>query len=640
MAFRVTMGMADVAPPINPDLKIVHVAGDSKCPFFRKARDVVNALSILFPAKYKLIVHEFPTRDEFRAFIADRKVQLADARAHRHTSSPFVCFGADFENDPATCTYLGGGDDVVAFAQKLFSGGADAAPLATMAGDGFATPNEYDYDLVVIGGGSGGLAASKEAAKLGARVAVLDYVKPSTQGTRWGLGGTCVNVGCIPKKLMHQASILGELINHDAPHFGWGPAGAAADGSSTVASAPLVQHSWDVMVGEVQRYIKSLNFKYRVALRDANVKYINGLGELLSDHEIKVTEFKGKDKTPKEKTITTARVLIATGGRPTPLACPGGEHAITSDDLFSLPNAPGKTCVIGAGYVSLECGGFLTALGFDTTILVRSILLRGFDRECCDKIGAYMQKQGTKIVMGVTPSSIEKMPDGKLRVTYSDGNSDVFDTVLAAVGRTADTAGLNLAAAGVVASKNGKFETEFEQTNVPNVYAIGDVLLGKPELTPIAIQAGILLARRLFGSSSEAMDYKNVATAVFTPLEYGAVGLSEEEAIAKYGEAGVEVYHAPFVPLEWSLTPERETDAFPCFCKIICNKGESEKVLGMHYLGPNAGEVIQGYGAAVKRGVTYQDIMDTVGIHPTTAEVFTTLTVTKSSGQAVDVAGC
>jgi len=630
------MSMADVPPPIDPDLKIFHIAGDSKCPFFRKARDVTNALSLLFPAKYKLVKHEFPTRDEFRAFIADRKVQLADARAHNHTSSPFVCFGSDFENDPASCTYLGGCDAVVAFAQKLFGGGGDAAPMAAMAADGFAAPNEYDYDLVVIGGGSGGLAASKEAAKLGARVAVLDYVKPSPQGSQWGLGGTCVNVGCIPKKLMHQASILGELINHDARHFGWGPAGgAAAEGES-----PLVQHSWDVMVSEVQRYIKSLNFKYRVALRDADVKYINGLGEFVSPHEIKVTEFKGKAKTPKEKVISTARVLIATGGRPTHLACPGGEHAITSDDLFSLTTAPGKTCVVGAGYVALECGGFLNALGFDTTILVRSILLRGFDRECCDKIGNYMQKQGTKIIMGVTPASIEKMPDGKLNVTFSDGNSDVFDTVLAAVGRTADTATINLQAAGVVAGKNGKFDTQFEQTNVPHIYAIGDVLLGKPELTPVAIQAGILLAQRLFDSSSEAMDYKNVATAVFTPLEYGAVGLSEEEAISKYGEAGIEVFYSPFVPLEWSLTPERETDSFPCFCKIIADKGDNNKVLGMHYLGPNAGEVIQGYGTAVKRGVTYRDIMDTVGIHPTTAEVFTTLTVSKSSGKVAEVAGC
>lgn len=294
------------------------------------------------------MVHEFPTRDEFRAFIADRKGQLADGRAHGHTSSPFVCFGLDFEQDPSSCTYLGGGDDVVAFAQKLFSGGGAAAPLASMAGDGFTTPNEFDFDLVVIGGGSGGLAASKEAANLGARVAVLDYVKPSPQGSQWGLGGTCVNVGCIPKKLMHQASILGELINHDARHFGWGAAGdgAAADGA---AAAPLVQHSWEVMVTEIQRYIKSLNFKYRVALRDANVKYINGLGEFASAHEIKVTEFKGKDKTPKEKVITAARVLIATGGRPTPLECPGAEHAITSDDLFSLDRAPGKTCVVGGG---------------------------------------------------------------------------------------------------------------------------------------------------------------------------------------------------------------------------------------------------------------------------------------------------
>jgi thioredoxin reductase (NADPH) len=241
----------------------------------------------------------------------------------------------------------------------------------------------------------------------------------------------------------------------------------------------------------------------------------------------------------------------------------------------------------------------LTALGCDTTVLCRSMLLRGFDRECCDKIGAYMEHGGTKILRGLTPASLAKPAggSGQILVTFSDGTSDSFDTVIAAVGRTADTHALNLAAVGAAASaRNGKFATELEQTNVPHVYAIGDVLQDKPELTPVAIQAGVLLAQRLFGGGQDAMEYEKVATAVFTPLEYGAVGLSEEAA----AEAcrSTEVFHSSFAPLEWSLSHERAVDQFPAFVKVVCDKsGGGDKatwpVLGMHYLGPNAGEVIQ-----------------------------------------------
>jgi thioredoxin reductase (NADPH) len=443
---------------------------------------------------------------------------------------------------------------------------------------------------------------------------------------------------------MHQSSILGELVTSDAAKFGWvaGGAGAAADGGGK--AAPLAAtHNWEIMVDQVQRYIKSLNFQYRVALRDADVKYINGLGEFSGPHSVKVTEFKGKAKTPKEKTLTAARFLVATGGRPTALSCPGAEFAITSDDIFSLKTSPRKTCFVGAGYVSLECAGFLTALGCDTTVLVRSILLRGFDRECCEKIEGFMAKSGTKILKGVTPAGIEKQADGRLKVTLSDGSADVYDTVVAAVGRTADTAGLNLGAVGVEASpRNAKLDTVHEQTHVPHVYAIGDVLQGKPELTPVAIQAGVLLARRLFDGKTVTMEYSKVATAVFTPLEYGAVGLSEDEAMEKYGgTCGVEVYHQTFVPLEWSLSMEhRGTDSHPAFIKVVCNKNDCNRVLGMHYLGPNAGEVIQGYAVGLKKNICFCDLMDTVGIHPTTSEWFTTVNVTKSSGASVAAAGC
>jgi thioredoxin reductase (NADPH) len=274
-----------------------------------------------------------------------------------------------------------------------------------------------------------------------------------------------------------QAALLGENAS-DMPAFGW-----------TVQRGP---HSWEALKENVQNHIRSLNFGYRVQLRDKNVTYLNKLGKFLGPHELECTDKKGKTAV-----VTAARFVVAVGGRPQPLECPGAEHAITSDDLFSLERPPGKTCVVGAGYVALECAGFLTALGYSVTVLVRSILLRGFDRECCDKIGAYMREHGTNLITGVTPTTVEKLESGQLLVRFSDGNSDVFDTVLSARGRYADTPALAPEAAGLAVNpRSGKFDCQAEQTNVPHIYAIGDVIHGKPELTPVAIQAGQLLARR------------------------------------------------------------------------------------------------------------------------------------------------
>lgn len=221
--------------------------------------------------------------------------------------------------------------------------------------------------------GLAGLACAQAASKLGARVACLDFVKPTTHGTTWGLGGTCVNVGCIPKKLMHNAAIISEMA-HDGADFGW--------------NIPQVGHNWDTLVTRVQEHIQSLNFGYRVQLREASVTYMNKLAKFIDPHRIECTDKKGKTSV-----VTAARFVIAVGGRPTPLSCPGAELAITSDDLFSLKKSPGKTCVVGGGYVALECAGFLKSFGFDVTVSVRSILLRGFDRECADKIQDYMQGQ-------------------------------------------------------------------------------------------------------------------------------------------------------------------------------------------------------------------------------------------------------
>jgi thioredoxin reductase (NADPH) len=330
--------------------------------------------------------------------------------------------------------------------------------------------------------------------------------------------------------------------------------------------------------------------------------------------------------------------LIATGGRPTPLSCPGGDLAISSDDIFALDHDPGKVLCVGASYISLECAGFLRGIGKDVTVAVRSILLRGFDRECADLIGEYMEKEGVKFKREVVPSQLEKLDSGKIKVTFSNGDVDEYDTVLVAIGRTGDTANLGLDNVNIVTNpKNSKISAKFEQTTVPNIYVIGDVMDGCPELTPVAIHAGKALSRRLFGGSKTPMDYRNVCTTVFTPIEYGTVGYSEDDALAEFGQDQVTVYHKYFVPLEWGISPSRGEHRG--FVKAIVHK-DTDRVLGLHYLGPNAGEVMQGFGTSMKLGMTFEDLIETVGIHPTTAEEFTTLSVTKESGEDAKAGGC
>ncbi|GFS52899.1 thioredoxin reductase 1, cytoplasmic [Trichonephila inaurata madagascariensis] len=431
----------------------------------------------------------------------------------------------------------------------------------------FNEETNYDYDLIVIGGGSGGLAASKEAAKLGKKVAVLDFVTPTPVGTTWGLGGTCVNVGCIPKKLMHQAAILGQAIK-DSANFGWNV-------------GEKVDHNWAVMRENVQNHIGSLNWNYKVQLRTEQVKYVNAYAEFVEAHKIKAVDKKGK-----ESLMSARHFIIATGERPRYPDIEGAkEYGITSDDLFSLEHSPGKTLVVGASYVALECAGFLAGIGLDVTVMVRSILLRGFDQDMAERIGNYMESEGIKFIRPCVPNKVEKIESNehKLRVTAAMQSGDEvvgeYDTVLFAIGRDACTDKIGLDKVGVqVNPKNGKVPSVNEQTNVPHIYAI-----------------------------------------------------------ETYGEDKIEVYHSNVTPLEWTVA-KREANA--CYVKLICLIPEKGRVIGFHYLGPNAGEVTQGFAVGIKLGATKSDFDATIGIHPTCAEIFTTLSVTKRSGKSTEQAGC
>ncbi|XP_036101313.1 thioredoxin reductase 3 isoform X3 [Molossus molossus] len=478
------------------------------------------------------------------------------------------------------------------FVNKIHMGGCDRTFQAHQSGllqKLLQEDSTYDYDLIVIGGGSGGLACAQEAAILGKKVMVLDFVVPSPQGTSW------------------------------------------------------VKHNWEIMTEAIQNHIGSLNWSYRLSLREKTVAYVNSYGEFVKHHKIKATNGKGQ-----ETCYTAAKFVIATGERPRYLGIQGDkEYCITSDDLFSLPYCPGKTLVVGASYVALECAGFLAGVGLDVTVMVRSILLRGFDQEMAEKVGSYMEQHGVKFLRKFIPvmvQQLEKGSPGKLKVVAKSTEGPetiegIYNTVLLAIGRDSSTRKIGLEKIGVkINEKSGKIPVnDMEQTNVPYVYAVGDVLEGKLELTPVAIQAGKLLARRLFGGRLEKCDYINVPTTVFTPLEYGCCGLSEEKAIEVHKKENLEVYHTLFWPLEWTVAGR---DNNTCYAKIICNKFDNNRVIGFHILGPNAGEVTQGFAAAMKCGLTKQLLDDTIGIHPTCGEVFTTLEITKSSGLDISQKGC
>jgi len=629
--------MSSVAGP-----KVLHVAGYSSCGFYTRIVKCLSSMSLLFPSRLRIIEHEFEDRTKFRDWLLDDgfRNSFEEKEGRNHATSPIVWISkTQSGNDPDPSDiekYLGGHDATLGWCREFMAPGEmkDVKAHPEMVNDGHKADHPYDYDLVVIGGGSGGMAAAKEAALHGAKVALCDFVTPSPKGTTWGLGGTCVNVGCIPKKLFHIGATLRESIHADANFFGISSIGAKADDMMGQLPTMETDTHWDVAKSNIQNYIRGLNFKYRVRLREKSVQYLNKLAKFKDSHTVELVDKKGVVQE-----ITASRFLVAVGGRPSPLDCVGGDLAISSDDVFFLNKDPGKTLCVGASYISLECAGFLAGLGKDVTCAVRSILLRGFDRECSERIGNYMKEHGVKFKMQVTPTKLEKVEDDRIKVTFSDGTDDVYDTVLAAVGRTADTAKLGLEAVNIATNpKNRKIVTKLEQSSCPNIYAVGDVMDGCPELTPVAIQAGISLARRLFGGSKEPMDYVNICTTVFTPLEYSCVGLSEEDAIEKYGEDGIEVYHSEFLPLEWSLSQMRHDSN--AFTKVVVDKRDNERILGMHYVGPNAGEVMQGYGVSMKSGITYKQLVETVGIHPTSSEEIVTLSITKSSGEDAAAGGC
>nr|XP_027202830.1 thioredoxin reductase-like [Dermatophagoides pteronyssinus] len=467
--------------------------------------------------------------------------------------------------------------------------------------------NISEYDFVVIGGGSGGLAAAKEASLLNAKVILFDYVTESTQGTKWGLGG-------LANRLSAYA-------------LGW--------------SFESVSFNWLRCRETITNYIKSLNFSYRNGLRNAGVTYVNALASFYDENTI---IYQKKDEI---FYVRFKYALVAVGGRPfIPKNIKGAlKYAITSDDLFWTKTPPGKTLVVGGSYIALECAGFLMELGYDVTISVRSVLLRGFDRQCAEKLGSIMQQLGCTFLMKVLPVKIDKLENEKLMVEFSDGSKEIYDTVLYAAGRRAQLEKLNLKKAHVDVSGgevNKIRVNSDDSTSNPNIFAIGDCAHGRPELTPTAIKAGETLARRLFNDSNILMNYSLVPTVVFTPIEYGCVGFSEEMACEVIGKENVQVYLSEFKGVlssatKWPKFEECRSDEYDeemepeNLSKLVIDK-RNGKVLGFHCVAFNAGETTHGYALALSKGVTKQDFDNLICIHPTDAESFHILDVEKSSG--------
>lgn len=468
--------------------------------------------------------------------------------------------------------------------------------------------DEYDYDYLVIGAGSGGIASARRAATYGAKVGVVEKGR---------LGGTCVNVGCVPKKVMWNAASIAETL-HDMKHYGF--SGYDSD---------AISFNWNFIKENRDKYIVRLNGIYERNMGNSGVDSILGTASLADNGKgVVVKPDDGGDAV----TYSAKNILIATGGYPT---FPDGEgireNSISSDGFFELEELPGKAVVVGAGYIAVELAGVLQALGTDTSLVVRkNMALREFDEILSETLDNEMQRQGINIFRdtnGVEKITVDEASGLKTVFLQNGEKIEEVDTVLMATGRSPLVAPLNLDGAGV-AQKDGGYiiADEYSATNVDGVFALGDVV-GNIELTPMAIAAGRRLADRLFGGpqfENAKVSYDMVPTVVFSHPPIGTIGLSEAQAVEKYGEDNVKVYRSKFANLYYGPWQVEADDKPKTAMKLIC-AGEEELVVGLHVIGMGADEMLQGFGIALKMGATKADFDSCVALHPTAAEEFVTM---------------
>ena len=450
----------------------------------------------------------------------------------------------------------------------------------------------YDFDLFVIGGGSGGIAAARRAASHGAKVAVAEANH---------LGGTCVNRGCVPKKLMVYASRFPKAIE-ESIGYGW--------------KIEPGEFNWKTMITAVQGEVERLNAIYQRMIDSAEVTLYRQYAKLLDAHTVEV----GQEK------VTAERILIAVGGHPVKPDLPGIEHTISSDGMFELAGQPKRMVILGGGYIGCEFACIMNGLGTEVTMVIRKRqILHGFDEDLRDELHEAMQKQGIKIFNNSEIVNIEKTVDG-VTVKINDGDKPedaktiVADAVsLAATGRKPSLEGLGLENTAVEVHKGAIAANKHSQTAVESIYAIGDCT-DRINLTPVAIDEGRALADTLYGKQSRTTSYDYVPSAVFTTPEAATVGITESEAIEQYGEENVHIYRSRFRSMYYTL-PNKDQKTL---MKLVVHT-ESDKILGAHMVGDHAAEIIQGIAIALKMGATKADFDATIGIHPSSAEEFVTM---------------
>jgi len=443
----------------------------------------------------------------------------------------------------------------------------------------------FDFDLFVIGGGSGGVRAARMAAQRGARVALAEA---------GALGGTCVNVGCIPKKLYSYAAGYAESFE-DAAGYGW-----------RLPQAP--RFDWAHLKAQRAREIARLNGVYAALLKNSGVQLVTGWAQLADPHTVTVDG----------RRYTAKNLLVATGGTPFVPEIPGREHAVTSDDMFDLDPFPKRLLVVGGGYIACEFASIFNGLGARVTQLQRSAhLLTGFDDDVRQFLAHEMGKAGVDVRLNVEAASIARGADG-LVVTLARGQQVEADAVLFATGRVPNTRELGLEAVGVALGEHGAIAVDADyRSSVPSIYAVGDVCTRVP-LTPVALAEAMVVVDALFGEGRRRLDYEYIPTAVFTHPNIGTCGYTETDARAKFGE--VTVFSSEFKSLRHTLSGRSERT----FMKLVVEKA-TDRVVGLHMVGAEAGEIVQGFAVAMRAGATKAIFDSTVGIHPTAAEEFVTM---------------
>ena len=445
------------------------------------------------------------------------------------------------------------------------------------------------YDFIAIGGGSGGIASVNRAAMHGMKCALIEAK---------ALGGTCVNVGCVPKKVMWHAAQIASAIYAYAPDYGF--------------DVTVDRFDWQRLVANRSAYIERIHASYDQVLDGNQVDVIRGYATFVDARTVEVNG----------ERLTADHILIASGGQPNASMIPGAEHGIDSDGFFALDAMPRRVAVVGAGYIAVEIAGVLHALGAETQLFVREHApLRNFDPMLVDGLVQAMQAEGPTLHTHAVPKAIEKHADGSLVLTLEDGRNCMVDCLIWAIGRKPATDKLKLDSAGVELDQRGYIIVDkFQNTSAAGIYAVGDNT-GRVELTPVAVAAGRRLSERLFNNKpDEHLDYSNVATVVFSHPPIGTVGLSEPQARAQYGDAAVKVYQSAFTSMHSAPTHHRQQ----CRMKLVC-AGAEEKIVGIHGIGYGMDEILQGFAVALKMGATKRDFDNTVAIHPTASEEFVTM---------------